>query len=81
MAMPQIFPGVDSNGVRTRISRLRDDPAVQAYMFKLEEAWFHLWMQKRGTDELPDTNPNSPVDFDLISHVVYLREHIDKPRL
>ncbi|KAG8907464.1 hypothetical protein FRC00_011812, partial [Tulasnella sp. 408] len=81
MAMPQVFPGVDSNGVRTRISRLRDDPAVQAYMFKLEEAWFHLWMQKRGTDELPDNNPNSPVDFDLISHLVYLREHVDKPRL
>ncbi|KIO22744.1 hypothetical protein M407DRAFT_216113 [Tulasnella calospora MUT 4182] len=81
MAMPQVFPGVDSNGVRTRISRLREDPAVQAYMFKLEEAWYHLWMQKRGTEELPDSNPDSPVDFDLISHVVYLREHIDKPRL
>lgn len=79
--MPQVFPGVDSNGVRTRISKLREDAATEAYMLKLEEAWYHLWMQKRGTDELPDSNPDSLTKFDLISHVVYLRNNIDKAQL
>ncbi|KAG9019172.1 hypothetical protein FRB90_005745 [Tulasnella sp. 427] len=81
LPMAQVFPGVDSNGVRTRISRMREDPATEGYMFKLEDVWYHLWMQKRGTDELPDSNPDNPTKFDLISHVVYLRKNIDKARL
>jgi len=80
-SMTQLFPSLDSNGVRQRLMRLREDPALEAYLLRLENAWNNFWMQKRGTSILPDNNPENIFEFDLLGHVACLRRHIDKGSL
>lgn len=57
---------------------LREAPGAEPYLKRLEDAWYDLWSQHRGTEDLPDDDPQSPSNFDLVKHVKFLRRHIDK---
>jgi oxalate---CoA ligase len=80
-SMHQVFPSLDSNGVRQRLMRLREDPGVEAYLLRLENTWYNMWVQNRGTPLLPDDHPDNIFEFDLIAHISYLRNHINKSSL
>ena len=77
-ALDQVFPAVPRDSVRRRLAALREQPGVEAYLQRLQKEWSSLWEKKRGTDELPDDNPGSPVKFNLVKHIEYLRAHINK---
>ncbi|KAI0724234.1 hypothetical protein C8T65DRAFT_704140 [Cerioporus squamosus] len=77
-AMEQIFPAVPRNSVRQRLVHLREVPGTETYLARLEDKWYDLWVQHRGTDDLPDPDPESATNFDLATHVKFLRKHIDK---
>ena len=59
----------------------KDSQPTRAYLQRLEDAWYNLWVLHRGTPQLPDPNPKSVTDFDLVAHLTFLRAHIDKPSL
>ncbi|KXN81128.1 Transcription factor tau subunit sfc3 [Leucoagaricus sp. SymC.cos] len=83
-AFEQVFPAVPRNTVRQRLDRIRGgpgNPGTEAYMNRLEEKWYELWVQHRGTPALPDENPQSTSKFDLAVHIDFLRKHIDKNAL
>ncbi|KAG8743228.1 hypothetical protein FRC10_000229 [Ceratobasidium sp. 414] len=80
-ALEQVFPGVQRNSVRQRITSLETLPGASEYYRRLDDAWAVLWFQHRGSDALPDPNPDSVSDFDLPAHVAFLREHVDKAAL
>ena len=80
-AVEQVFAGISRNSVRQRIARLSEEPATESYLRHLEEAWYKLWMQHRGTIALPDENLESASDFDLVKHLEFLRSHINKTTL
>ena len=80
-ALRQIFPAVPRNSVRQRIASLRELQNNEIYMRRLEDQWSRLWKQYRGTEHLPDPNPQSQTDFDLIKHLQFLRKFIDKNAL
>ena len=70
------------NSVRQRMDGLtKDSPPTRAYLQRLEDAWYNLWIRHRGTPQLPDPNPKSMTDFDLGVHLTFLRAHVDKPSL
>ena len=77
-ALEQVFPAVPKNSVRQRVVRLREIPGAEPYLKRLEDAWYDLWSQHRGTENLPDNDPRSPSNFDLLKHIEFLRKHIDK---
>lgn len=77
----QIFPSIPRNSVRQRITHLRETPGSEAYMQRLEDKWYELWIQHRGTPALPDDDPESPTNFDCVAHIKFLRKHIDKNAL
>lgn len=76
--MEQVFPAVPRNSVRQRLVHMKEDTRVETYLARLEDKWYDLWMQHRGTDELPDPDPESATNFDLRTHIKFLRKHIDK---
>ncbi|KAF8167796.1 hypothetical protein B0H34DRAFT_644725 [Crassisporium funariophilum] len=80
-AFEQVFPAVPRNTVRQRLSHIRETPGNETYLRRLEDSWYELWMKHRGTPVLPDDDVYSPSHFDLISHVKFLRTHIDKNAL
>jgi hypothetical protein len=80
-ALEQVFTVPPRNAVRMRVATMREQPNVDAYMKRLEEHWGQLWRQYRGTDDLPDADPTSTTNFDLIEHIEFLRRHIDKTAL
>lgn len=81
-AITQVFPVLAQNSVRQRMDGLtKDSPPTRAYLQRLEDAWYNLWTRHRGTPQLPDPNPKSMTDFDLIAHLTFLRAHVDKPSL
>lgn len=77
-AAEQAFPSLPRNSVRQRVDRLCKDPAVESYLHRLEERWYELWTQHRGTALLPDPEPLSVTNFDLVHHLKFLRAHVDK---
>lgn len=77
----QIFPAVPRNSLRQRISSLKEPQNNELYMRRLEDQWYRLWKQYRGTEHLPDPNPQSQTDFDLIKHLQFLRKFVDKNAL
>ena len=78
-AMEQVFPAVPRNSVRQRLVRIKEiNPGEEPYLARLEDKWHELWLQHRGTDALPDPDPESVTNFDLATHVKFLRKHIDK---
>ena len=80
-AFRQIFPAVPRNSVRQRIASLREVQNNDIYMRRLEDQWYRLWQQYRGTEHLPDPNPKSQTDFELIKHLQFLRKFVDKNAL
>lgn len=50
-------------------------------MKRLEDQWYTIWLQYRGTPHLPDEDPISPSNFNLINHIEFLRKHVDKNAL
>jgi len=80
-ALEQVFPAVPRNSVRQRIVALKEVPGAEAYLKRLENRWYDLWSQHRGTENLPDDDPGSHSNFSLIRHVEFLRRHIDKNAL
>ncbi|CDO70216.1 hypothetical protein BN946_scf184942.g16 [Trametes cinnabarina] len=77
-ALEQVFPAVPRNSVRQRLVHLRETPGMETYLARLEDKWYELWMQHRGTEVLPDPDPESATNFDLATHIKFLRKHIDK---
>lgn len=77
-AFEQVFPAIPRNSVRQRLVTMRQVPANEAYISRLEEAWFNIWVQHRGTELLPDEDFTSATNFDMIKHVEFLRKHVDK---
>ncbi|KAF9229607.1 hypothetical protein BS17DRAFT_743885 [Gyrodon lividus] len=80
-AFDQVFPAVPRNSVRQRATHLRESAADDLYMKRLEDQWYTVWLQHRGTPHLPDEDPGSPSNFDLIKHIEFLRKHVDKNAL
>ncbi|TFY76774.1 hypothetical protein EWM64_g7235, partial [Hericium alpestre] len=78
-ALAQVFPGLLPNSVRQHFVQLT--VGSETYLKRLEDRWYDLWLQHRGSEALPDPNPESPSDFDLAAHVEFLRRHIDKNAL
>ena len=77
-AFDQVFPAVPRNSVRQRVSHMRESPSALTYLKRLEDKWYTLWLQHRGTEMLPDADPKSTSNFDLAKHIEFLRRHIDK---
>ncbi|KAG7450158.1 uncharacterized protein BT62DRAFT_884415 [Guyanagaster necrorhizus] len=80
-AFEQVFPAVPRNSVRQRLAHIRESPGNEAYLTRLEDRWYDLWMKRRGTTILPDDDLNSATNFNLIHHLEFLRSHIDKNAL
>ncbi|KAG1810103.1 uncharacterized protein HD556DRAFT_1428263 [Suillus plorans] len=80
-ALDQVFPAVPRNSVRLRLSHLRENTGEEVYMARLEDRWHDLWVQHRGTEHLPDEDPQSPSNFDIVNHIEFLRKHVDKNAL
>ncbi|OBZ79916.1 Transcription factor tau subunit sfc3 [Grifola frondosa] len=80
-ALEQVFPAVPRNSVRQRFAHLRELTGADAYLKRLEEKWHDLWLEHRGTDILPDDDPASATNFDIVAHIKFLRKHIDKNAL
>ncbi|CAE7225830.1 unnamed protein product [Rhizoctonia solani] len=80
-ALEQVFPGVQRSCVRQRISSLESLPGAAMYYQRLDVAWASFYQQYRGSEELPDPNPESLKDFDLPAYITFLRRHIDKAAL
>ncbi|KAG6333065.1 hypothetical protein ID866_6027 [Astraeus odoratus] len=80
-AFDQVFPSVPRNSVRQRIVHLRESAGEDLYMKRLEDQWYTMWVQHRGTIHLPDDDPESPSNFDLVKHLEFLRKHVDKNAL
>ncbi|KAG1777419.1 hypothetical protein EV702DRAFT_1179524 [Suillus placidus] len=80
-AFDQVFPAVPRNSVRLRLSHLRENTGEEVYMKRLEDRWYDLWVQHRGTEHLPDEDPQSPSNFDIVNHIEFLRKHVDKNAL
>jgi hypothetical protein len=80
-ALEQVFPAVPRNTVRQRIAHLREATGGETYLNRLEDSWYQLWVQHRGSAHLPDDDFRNPSNFDLIKHIEFLRKHIDKNAL
>ncbi|KZT06305.1 uncharacterized protein LAESUDRAFT_726133 [Laetiporus sulphureus 93-53] len=80
-ALQQAFPAVPRNSVRQRVVSLKEVPGAATYMQRLEDKWYEVWVQHRGTPNLPDADPESPTNFDLVAHIKFLRNHVDKNAL
>lgn len=77
-ALDKVFPSLPRNNVRQRIVTLRQEPGGESYFRRLEDQWHEIWMEYRQTELLPDPNPDHPFDFDLITHIEFLRKNINK---
>jgi transcription factor C subunit 3 len=77
----QVFPAVPRNTVRQRLVHIKETPGNEAYLRRLEDVWYELWLKHRGSELLPDENPHSTSNFDLINHIRFLRTHVDKHAL
>lgn len=80
-AFEQVFPAVPRNSVRQRLAHIRESPGNEAYLTRLEDRWYDLWLEHRGTAVLPDDDLSSATNFNLIRHLEFLRSHIDKNAL
>ncbi|OAX37287.1 hypothetical protein K503DRAFT_866963 [Rhizopogon vinicolor AM-OR11-026] len=80
-AFDQVFPAVPRSSVRFRLAHLRENTGEDVYMKRLEDRWYGIWVQHRGTEHLPDEDPESPSNFDIVNHIEFLRNHVDKNAL
>ncbi|KAK8865706.1 hypothetical protein IAR55_000851 [Kwoniella newhampshirensis] len=80
-AMSQYYPDISTQTFLARIRKITAQPGKLAYLDRLEQAWYDVWVQYRGTAELPDADPDSSTEFDLKRHVEFLRAKVDKKSL
>ncbi|KAK7019694.1 hypothetical protein VNI00_017994 [Paramarasmius palmivorus] len=80
-AFEQVFPAVPKNTVRQRVAHMRESTAYGTYLQRLEDKWYDIWVQHRGTVHLPDGDPTSATNFNLVEHIEFLRKHVDKNAL
>lgn len=80
-AFEQAFPAVPRNTVRQRLATIRETPGNEAYLRRLEDNWYDLWTKHKGTPLLPDEDDTSPSNFDLITHLEFLRANVNKNAL
>lgn len=76
-----LFDGIAADKIRQHYTRLLSKKEEQLYTERLIDAWTQVWNAKRGTQELPDDQPNSMVAFDIAPFVRCLRANIDKTSL
>ncbi|KAF8313313.1 uncharacterized protein EI90DRAFT_3159752 [Cantharellus anzutake] len=79
-ALSQVFPTISRHSARMRVSKVLGGGHA-AYAKRLEAQWMDLWLKFRGSTDLPDDHPDDPVNFDLLTHVDFLRRYIDKGKL
>lgn len=79
--MEQLFPGCLPVTFLARLKKTICTPERESYLNLLENMWYGIWTKLRGTDELPDPNPDSNMDFDLKHHVEVLRRKVNKNKL
>ncbi|KAG6837874.1 hypothetical protein H0H93_013027 [Arthromyces matolae] len=80
-AFEQVFPAVPRNTVRQRLAHIRETPGNETYLNRLEDRWYEIWTQHRSTPLLPDDDLTSASNFNLIKHIEFLRQHVDKNAL
>ncbi len=80
-ALEKAFPAVPRNSVRQRITALKALPGAETYLKRLEDKFHELWVRHRGTDILPDDDPESVSNFDMVAHLKFLRNNVDKNAL
>ncbi len=65
--------------MRKKVAQItRSSNAQQAYVDRLLDAWEGVYQRLRGTDALPDPNPESVTDFDLALYINVLRSNVRK---
>ncbi|KLO19987.1 hypothetical protein SCHPADRAFT_816815 [Schizopora paradoxa] len=77
-ALDQVFPYIPRNSARQHLTSLKEMPGVEAYLARLQDCWQDLWTKKRGTAELPEAEVITASNFDLKTHIAFLRKHLDK---
>jgi hypothetical protein len=77
----ELFGGRKGPMLKTRRDNLLKRPGETAYVDLLRAAWEDVWSHARGTDALPDANPEGLTGFGLSDHIVYLRQHVNKSNL
>ncbi len=78
-ALDNVLPAVTSEKIRLRVKSLRAGTEAQsAYIDRLLVNWKEIAQELRGTEILPDPNPDDPVNFDLLHHVEVLRTKVRK---
>ena len=73
-----VFPTMHENGTRLRFAKYLSQPGAAAYIDRLDQAWFTLWQTHKGRPELPDENPYKPEGCDILVHLQFLRNYLDK---
>jgi hypothetical protein len=64
-----------------RLRKYLTRPGKQIYFDRVVDAYHELWMIHRGTEALPDPNPDSPHDFDLKKHLEFFRGRIPRTEM
>lgn len=77
----QVLPDLSNQVLMNRLKKILELPGQQAYFDKLVSAWTHVWLEYRGTELLPDHNPESVNDLDMVKHLAFMRERVDKAAL
>jgi hypothetical protein len=78
-ALETVLPGVTADKIRLRIKSLRAGPDGESrYIDRLLRRWQEIAQEHKGTELLPDPNPDDPVNFDLLHYVEVLRATIRK---
>jgi hypothetical protein len=76
-----VFPPVRANNIRIHFNKYIAQPGAASYMDRLEQAWYKLWKTHRGRPELPDNDPTNPEGCDMIAHIQFLRNYLDKRKM
>ena len=80
-AINQVIHGVGHQTLLSRVKRILQMPGKAAYFARLTDTIYELWMQHRGTELLPDPDPESIINFDLRLHLEFFRSKLHKPSM
>lgn len=76
--MRDVFPQIGDQVLRSKVKKLLEPPGKAAYYQRLEDAVYNVLQEYQGTDDLPDPNPGSIVNFPLQRYVDFVRLKINK---
>jgi hypothetical protein len=65
----------------SRLKKSVNTPERETYVNLLADAWYKIWVQYRGTNELPDTYFEDNHDLDIRAHIAFMRKHVNKTEL